>query len=326
MKAPIAQPHTRAVAMRQFFEWLEQRFGGVLPMDTGSAAEVMVRDSLRGPDLQRLFQHQATALHIPNYFPRASAIELGAQLAQQVQDGNARNWKVSTAQGLESSDVFTLGAHVPYNVAVANQSLEEYYSHVEKEFRQRRRDEKSNTAKTLWPLDQFRLQLDEAWPRGAGLARDAEQLENYRGGGLPRVMLGPTRWKRGFVHVDELAPLSPSSGFFSANIYLQLPDTMNTAVPQEILEIWPLALKSKWEWYKNAHTLSALSSQDAEGQILLRKALGEPHRIAVQPGDLILLCVQRPHAAIGFNHEGKRVSLQCFLQYSGLQERLLIES
>lgn len=219
-------------------------------MDVGPSAEIMVRDSLRWQDLQRLFQHQATALHVPNFFPRASAIDLGNQLTQQVQDGKARNWKVTTAQGLESSDVFTLGAHVPYNVAVANQSFQEYYSQVQEEFRQRRRDDTSNTAKTLWPLDLFRLELDQAWPQGAGLARDSTHPENFRGGGLPRIMLGPTRWKRGFVHVDELAPLSTSNGFFSANIYLQLPRTQETETPQEILEIWPLAIKSKWEWYK----------------------------------------------------------------------------
>jgi hypothetical protein len=67
---------------------------------------------------------------------------------------------------------------------------------------------------------------------------------------LPRIMMGPTRWKRGFVHVDELAPLSPTKGFFSANIYLQLPDMKDTEKPQEILEIWPLAVKNKWDWYK----------------------------------------------------------------------------
>jgi hypothetical protein len=234
--------------MRQFFEFLEKRFGGTLTMDNGPGAEVMVRDSLVVEDLQRLFQHQATALHIPNFFPRESAVELGSRLAQEVQDGQARNWKVSTARGLESSDVFTLGAHVPYNVAVSTQSLDEYYVRVQEEIRQRRRDEKSNTAKIIWPLDQFRLELDQAWPQGAGLARDRGDPRKYRGGGLPRIMLGPTRWKRGFVHVDELAPLSPSNGFFSANIYLQLPDDKKTK--QEILEIWPLAVKSRWEWYK----------------------------------------------------------------------------
>lgn len=248
MKLTAPSPYARAAAMRQFFEWLEQRFGGVLPMDP--AAEVMVRDTLCGSDLQRLFRHEATALHIPNFYPRASAIDLGAQLAHQVQEGKARNWKVSTANGLESSDVFTLGAHVPYNVAVANRQLEEYYSHVQEEFRQRRRDASRNTAKTLWPLDQFRLDLDQAWPHGAGLSRDTKNPEHCKGGGLPRIMMGPTRWKRGFVHVDELAPLSPTNGFFSANIYLQLPDIQNTDKPQDILEIWPLAVKSKWEWYK----------------------------------------------------------------------------
>lgn len=258
MKPPTttsSQPRATAVAMRHFFEWLERRFGGPLPMDSGPASEVLVRESLQAADLQRLFRHQATALHIPHFFPRESAMQLGAQLSQQVQDGQARNWKVSTSQGLESSDVFTLGAHVPYNVAVANRTTEEYYEQVKQELYQRRRDtttttNNSDTAKMLWPLDQFRLELDQVWPQGAGLARDDKDPRHCKGGGLPRIMLGPTRWKKGFVHVDEMAPLSTTDGIFSANIYLQLPNPNDTETPQDILEIWPLGIRSKWDWYK----------------------------------------------------------------------------
>jgi len=236
--------------MRRFFKVLEERFGGSLPLDVGPSSEVMVREELRTEDLRRLFQHEATALHIPNFFPKTSAIELGSQLAQQVQDGEARNWKVSTSHGLESSDVFTLGAHGPYNVAVSNQSIDEYYTRVREELRRRRKNDETNAAKVIWPLDQFRLELDQAWPQGAGLARDTQDPTRYRGGGLPRIMLGPTRWKKGFVHVDELAPLSTTQGFFSANIYLQLPNSKDKDQPQDILEIWPLAVKTKWDWYK----------------------------------------------------------------------------
>ena len=283
-------------------------------------APVIVEDKkLTRASLENLVRHDATALHVRNFYPRQAAVQLGRELAQESREGKARNWKVSTSRGLESSDVATLG--VPFNVA--SRSLEDreaYFEGVPTEFEHRRKLD--STTPSLYPLDLLRLTLDEVWSKGAGLARD-EQGRPFAGG-LPRIMQGPTRWKKGFIHVDEMGPLQSSQGLFSANIYLQLPDAAATE-PQPALRIWPLDIRTRWDWYRNAILLSGLSAQDAEAQVRLRRALGESWTIDVQPGDLVLLCVQRPHEAIGFT-KGTRVSLQCFLQHNGPNERLLIDS
>jgi len=315
-------------ALRRLFQWIEGRFGG-LPLDE-TATIASCDQQLRETDLQRLLCHEITALHVRDFYPRAAARELGQQLAQEAAV-KGRNWRVSTSRGLESSDVCTLGEHPPFNVSAAKGdavAVDEYFEGVLKELRHRRfaaaAADSDDQQPQLWPLDLLRLQLDEVWSAGAGLARD-EQKRPFSGG-LPRVMQGPTRWKQGFVHVDEMGPLNRQQGLFSANIYLQLPDAAaNDDEEQDILQIWPTAIFSRWDWYRNALLLSGLSSQDAEAQIRLRRELGPPQIVRGKPGDLILLCVQRPHAAVGFR-EGTRVSLQCFLQHHGPDQRLLIDS
>lgn len=222
-------------------------------MDTGRRAEVMARHILEGDDLQRLVTHEATALHVKGFYDTNTANKMGERLAQEAKRGRARNWKVSTSRGLESSDVSTLGKHAPYNVACANgnqSDIDAYFEGVRQELRERRSVvENGISHPQLWPLDKFRLELDEAWPGGAGLARETEGGKRPFSGGLPRVMLGPTRWKRGFIHVDEMGPLSPSQGLFSANVYLQLPSDELTST-QQALHIWPLGIRSRWDWYR----------------------------------------------------------------------------
>lgn len=320
------------MALQQLFQWIENRYGGV-PLDP--TATILTRDHrIENDDLERLMMHDITALHVRDFYPKEIARQIGSTLAKNV---NVENWKISTNRGLESSDVATLGAYQPYNVAVANGRIDNYFANVRYEMESRRRieDEFGNERQKpqLWPLDLLRLTLDEAWVSGAGLARDPSNKQRFFGGGLPRIMQGPTRWKLGYVHVDEMLPLNKKEGLFSANIYLQLPDSATKTTDkssvveeeQEILQIWPTAIYSRWDWYRNALLLSGLSMQDAESQARLRKELGPPQVVRAKPGDLVLLCVQRPHAAVGFRH-GTRVSLQCFIQHSGLDKRLLIDS
>ena len=100
-------------------------------------------------------------------------------------------------------------------------------------------------------------------------------------------------------------------------------------------EIWPLYIRSRWDFYRNAGTLAKLLQQDAAAQRALRDKLraagAEPLVVPVEPGDLVLLCAQRPHAVRPFfgsgdgddgdddaaagGGSGARVSVQSFITH-----------
>lgn len=282
--------------------------------------KLVTKPKLELSDLIQLFTHEITALQIKSFYPPLYAAKLGKELAKKAKT-EADNWKVVTERGLEVSDVYTLGEHVPYNVAVAMNQTDEYFNGVESQLRNQRRNAETMEPH-LWPLDQLRLELDDIWQGGAGLARD-KITKKPLGCGLPRIMMGPTRWKKGFVHVDQYSPISLDRGLFSGNIYLKLPDDEGQGCKGQ-LHVWDLNINHMQDWYNNHHILKAMTMQDAEMQMRLRKELGDPIQVFVEPGDCVLLCVQKPHAAVGFT-KGLRVSLQCFLQYHGLEERLLID-
>ena len=122
-------------------------------------------------------------------------------------------------------------------------------------------------------------------------------------------MRGPTQWSRGFCHADDLSVMANAHGTFSANVYLQMPPNGAGG-----LSVWDVQINSRWDFYRHAWTLSQLAAQCAEGQARLRKRLPPPIAIHPRPGDLVLICVQRPHAVDGFS-EGTRVSQQVFLTH-----------
>lgn len=305
---PLTKPPTTTTtgsvtrrATQQFFAYLQENFGGNLhnlrDPNTPQNPAIRYRDDgkIHASDLQSLMTHECSAIHISNFYHAPTSMKLGKELAKEaIQEGRARNWKVSTSRGLESSDVCTLGCHAPFNVVsgmIGNQNsssltkegttqdennenkgnsmqqkiMNDYFEGVQNELHDRRwqtnnkhqNDDKQNQEcrhPQLWPLDKLRLELDEAWPSGAGLARESGGLQRPFSGGLPRVMKGPTRWKKGFIHVDEMAPLSSLNGLFSANIYLQLPERSDDQEDGKQygghLHIWPLGVRSRWDWYK----------------------------------------------------------------------------
>ena len=88
-----------------------------------------------------------------------------------------------------------------------------------------------------------------------------------------------------------------------------------------------MRLRSRWDFYRHAATLAALTAPpgaDAAGQQRLRASLPPPLRVRPEPGDLVLLCVQRPHAVQGFPL-GERASLQSFITHKA-GEPLRLES
>ena len=58
------------------------------------------------------------------------------------------------------------------------------------------------------PWEMLRSALSSCWPAGAEVLKDSTTGQKFLPG-LGRVMRGPTRWRDGFCHVDDLAPLDP---------------------------------------------------------------------------------------------------------------------
>ena len=246
------------------------------------------------------------------------------------------------ARGLESTDVWAAGG-TPHNVALGGgqAALDQYFDNAIDSMRQLRRcssssavsasasasatvsalEEGSDTGEAagriaprdddtpvLPPIDQLRLELDEMWPDGATVAKDKATGAAHLAG-IGRIMRGPTQWARGFCHADDLSVMSETRGTFSANVYLQMPPNGAGG-----LSVWDVQINSRWDFYRHAWTLSQLAAQSAEGQARLRERLPAPIAINPRPGDLVLICVQRPHAVDGFS-KGTRVSQQVFLTH-----------
>jgi len=236
----------------------------------------------------------------------ARAIELQAR--------SASNWPVSSLTGeLVESDVDTLGT--PLNVAQARRQVDVYMADALRSTRRFRESPRMS------PLDKLRLELDEAHTGGCVVARDP-QSRQLRAAGLVRIMRRGA--KPGMVHVDDVGAMTAARGVFSANVYMQ------AALAGGEVEVWPVTFASDDELRSHVDAIALLTSADAAAQAALRRdVLPEGPTLVVRPqaGDLLMLCVQRPHFVRGPVHGPKlRLSVQTFVSHDGPDAPLKLEA
>ena len=83
------------------FQILEAKYGGGLRA-LATEGKVLQVPSVTREALEALLSHRVCAVHVPGFYPAAAA----QAMSDRLQASAARkNWMVSTARGLESSDV-----------------------------------------------------------------------------------------------------------------------------------------------------------------------------------------------------------------------------
>ena len=337
---------------------LETKLQSLLPLVQPELQKVITSETLSREVLAELFEHRCCAIRIPNFYPKEMIPIMKDRL---LTSPHRTNWKVTDPQrGLENSNVESIG--IPLAMATTGSNAEEgnvdgmtkYFETARDLTRGLRATNEINLATTttatstattattatstattatpapspspswssliMTPIDKLRLELDEEWPGGARVGRDAKTKQALLAG-AGRIMSPTNSNDSGFCHVDDIAIMSNNHGIFSANVYLETPPHGCGGE----LNIWPIQISNRMEFYNHSASLSLLLTQEQWAQDALRRCLPPPISITPKPGELILICAQRPHAVVGFD-VGQRISMQTFVESKGIQKSLILES
>lgn len=265
-------------------------------------AERFSPDSLRG-----LFEaNDVCAIHIPKFCPPDMADSLSNRALEEY-----THWKLG---GVISTDMFYAGGSIPKEVADHSwPDFHRYFSERE-DFLQKQRTMSGGN----WPVDHFRLALDEAWPFGVCLG-------NYLGyklrPAIMRIMQAENKFdfsipKHGIIHTDDSPKLKPLHGIFSTNIYLRIPEEGGE------LYVWGINLNrtSGIANYLSAQLLIMIMSQNyvfnEDWQHEIYSLLLAPHVIKPKAGDLVMFHSGRPHSVAPVT-KGTRVTNQLFIRAEG---------
>ena len=151
----MASRAVRQRAIAEMFRDVERRWGN---LDKLLRPDLQIERSaaLSTQALRRLFALETLALVIPNFLERPAPLADAIESAGETD----RNWSVTSARGMESSDVKAVGG-TPYNMCVASGDTERYFAEDVPNAKKWVRSLPGGDA-----LDRLRCDLDDAWPGG----------------------------------------------------------------------------------------------------------------------------------------------------------------
>ena len=144
----------------------------------------------------------------------------------------------------------------------------------------------------LSPIDKLRIEMDETWPGGAGIARLEGKLMFT---GIIRITEPDIAILEKKPHVDSMTPDIQIDRQFAANIFLETPEEGGELV---IYPHYPMLTQAQ------VHDITV-------NENLWSDSIGASIAIKPEAGDLILIHTQIPHAVKRFS-EGRRISVQTF--------------
>lgn len=267
-------------------------------------AGIVKTDKLDQKLLEDFFENKILAIHIPEFCSK----EIAESTSNNALKKEISNWNVRDVKNeYKQSDVDVFGT--PFTMAVKdNKSWENYFLGAKKLSDELR----SLSYPNQYPLDKFRLEIDEIWPEGM-ITKTLQGAKMVPG--LVRVMHEKIQKTADIplnCHVDTTPILLKNKGQFSVNIYLK------PAAAGGNLFIWDTKISglkeffSKWYVVKNFFMQS--NYLDEKIQRSFQSMLPEPKEIRIKQGDLVLINTGRPHAISSFSG-GPRVSLQAFITY-----------
>ncbi|GFR27639.1 fe2OG dioxygenase domain-containing protein [Trichonephila clavata] len=256
---------------------------------------VLEAEELTADVLHDLFNDNICVLRIKSYVPQTVCQKLDSFLREKGSDPYTHEIRKNGKVDLLYFGVNRYG--YPLNSIYKDDTGENLKKYLAEALPTMRSIRKA-AAPFLSPIDKFRVELDEAWPKKANVATFKGQKTFC---GIGRIM--PTS----LSELSETQPhfdAVPTACFpdiykqFTANFYLNVPEEGGE------LEIW------------NVPPLDINNIENFTIPENWRELLPTSIKVKPEPGDLVLFNTRRPHAITKFGGPNPRTSIQTFIGYT----------